>query len=51
MSKKLYNNPYQSEYWKAEKEKNEQDNEIALVMSKIVAFFLALGVIFLLFSK
>ena len=51
MSKKLYNNPYQSEYWKAEKEKDEIDNEIVYALAKIMAFFMALGVIYLLFKK
>jgi hypothetical protein len=33
------------------KQKNKIDNEIALGMSKIVAFFMAIGVIYLLFKE
>lgn len=56
---KLHDNPYQTERWnalknnalkEAQKTKDEIDNEIALAMVKIVAFFMALGVIFLLFK-
>lgn len=46
-----YSNPYQNEIWEAQKEKDKIDNDIAFAISKIVALFLALGVIFLLFSK
>jgi hypothetical protein len=45
---KWYSNPYQDEVWEAKKQKDKIDNEIAYAMSKICAFFLALGVVYLL---
>jgi len=57
---KYYDNPYQTEKWKAEKwnvvnelqkNKDEIDNEIVYALAKIMAFFMALGVIYLLFKK
>ena len=57
---KYYDNPYQTEKWKAEKwnvvkeaqkTKDEIDNEIVYALAKIMAFFMALGVIYLLFKK
>lgn len=49
--KKLYSNPYQNEYWESKKEQDRIDNEVAYAMAKICAFFMALGVIYLLFKK
>jgi len=57
---KYYDNPHQTEKWKAEKwnvvkeaqkTKDEIDNEIIYALAKIMAFFMALGVIYLLFKK
>ena len=48
---KLYDNPYQNELWETMKQKDQIDNEIALGMSKIVAFLMAIGVIYLLFKE
>ena len=51
---KLYTNPYQNEVWESmkqtQKEKDKIDNEIALGLSKFVAFLMTLGVIYLLFK-
>ena len=52
---KLYTNPYQSEVWESmkqtQKEKDEIDNEIVYALAKIMAFFMAIGVIYFLFRK
>ena len=57
---KYYDNPYQTEKWKAEKwnvvnetqkEKDEIDNEIVYCMARILAFMMTLGVIYLLFRQ
>ena len=52
---KLYTNPYQSEVWESmkqtQKEKDEIDNEIIYALAKIMAFFMAIGVIYFLFRK
>ena len=57
---KYYDNPYQVEKWKAEewnvvnetqKTKDEIDNEIVYALAKIMAFFMAIGVIYFLFRK
>lgn len=57
---KLYDSPYQSEVCEAQKDnvfkdvqksRDEIDNEIALWMSKALAFFMAIGVIYLLFKE
>lgn len=57
---KYYDNPYQTEKWKAEKwnvvnetqkEKDEIDNEIVYCMARILAFMMTLGVIYFLFRK
>jgi hypothetical protein len=51
MKTKWYSNPYQNEVWEAQKEKDEIDNEIVYALAKIMAFFMAIGVIYLLFRK
>ena len=55
MKTKWYSNPYQNEVWESmkqtQKEKDEIDNEIVYALAKIMAFFMALGVIYLLFKK
>lgn len=57
---KYYDNPYQTEKWKAEKwnvvnelqkTKDEIDNEIIYALTKIMAFFMSIGVIYLLFRQ
>ena len=48
---KWYSNPYHDEIWEAQKQKDEIDNEIIYALAKIMAFFMALGVIYLLFKK
>ena len=57
---KYYDNPYQTEKWKAEKwnvvnelhkQKDEIDNEIVYALAKIMAFFMSIGVIYLLFRQ
>ena len=57
---KYYDNPYQTEKWKAEKwnvvkelqkTKDEIDNEIVYGLAKIMAFFMSIGVIYLLFRQ
>ena len=52
---KLYTNPYQSEVWESmkqtQKEKDEIDNEIVYALAKIMAFFMSIGIIYLLFRK
>ncbi len=57
---KYYDNPYQTEKWKAEKwnvvnetqkEKDEIDNEIVYCMARILAFMMTLGVIYFLFRQ
>jgi hypothetical protein len=48
---KLYDNPYKNEYWEAKKEQDRIDNEVAYAMAKIVAFLMAIGVIYLLFKE
>jgi hypothetical protein len=52
---KLYTNPYQSEVWESmkqtQKEKDEIDNEIVYALAKIMAFFMSIGVIYLLFRQ
>jgi hypothetical protein len=48
MKTKWYSNPYQDEVWEAKKQKDKIDNEIAYALSKICAFFLALGVVYFL---
>ena len=52
---KLYTNPYQSEVWESmkqtQKEKDEIDNEIVYALAKIMAFFMAIGVICFLIRK
>ena len=52
---KYYDNPYQTEKWNVvnelQKNKDEIDNEIVYALAKIMAFFMALGVIYLLFKK
>jgi len=51
MKTKWYSNPYQNEVWEAQKEKDEIDNEIVYALAKIMAFFMAIGVIYFLFRK
>jgi len=57
---KYYDNPYQTEKWKAEKwnvvnelqkNKDEIDNEIVYCMARILAFMMTLGVIYFLFRQ
>ena len=57
---KYYDNPYQTEKWKAEKwnvvnelqkNKDEIDNEIIYCMARILAFMMTLGVIYFLFRQ
>ena len=52
---KLYDSPYQNEVWEAmkqtQKEKDEIDNEIVYALAKIMAFFMAIGVIYFLFRE
>ena len=57
---KYYDNPYQTEKWEAEKwnvvnelqkNKDEIDNEIIYALAKIMAFFMSIGVIYLLFRQ
>lgn len=48
---KWYSNPYHDEIYQAQKQKDEIDNEIIYALAKIMAFFMALGVIYLLFKK
>lgn len=48
---RYYNYPYQDEVWKAKKEMDKIDNEVAYAMAKICAFFMSLGVIYLLFKR
>jgi hypothetical protein len=47
---KLYDNPYQNEYWEAMKQKDQIDNEITYGMARILAFMMTLGVIYLIFK-
>ena len=51
MKTKWYSNPYQNEVWEAQKEKDEIDNEIVYALAKIMAFFMAIGVIYFLFRQ
>lgn len=51
MKTKWYSNPYQNEVWEAQKEKDEIDNEIVYALAKIMAFFMAIGVICFLIRK
>lgn len=51
MKTKWYSNPYQNEVWEAQKEKDEIDNEIVYALAKIMAFFMAIGVIYFLFRE
>ena len=48
---KYYSNPYQREYWEAQKQKDQIDNEVAYWMIKWTSLFLALGVGYLLFKR
>lgn len=48
---KLYSSPYQDEILEASKQKDQIDNEIAYWIAKVTAFFMALGVIYLLFKR
>ena len=48
---KLYDSPYQNEVWEAQRQKDKIDNEIVYALAKIMAFFMAIGVIYLLFKK
>lgn len=48
---RLYSNPYQNEIWEIKKEKDEIDNEIVYALAKIMAFFMSIGVIYLLFRQ
>ena len=51
---KWYSNPYQNEVWgalaKTQKEKDEIDDEISYLLSKIIAFLFTLGIVYLLFA-
>jgi hypothetical protein len=51
---KWYSNPYDEEILgasrEATKEKDEIDNEISFFMSKVVAFLMTLGIVYLLFT-
>ena len=49
--KKWHSNPYQNEVWEAQRQKDKIDNEIVYALAKIMAFFMAIGVIYLLFKK
>jgi hypothetical protein len=48
---KWYSNPYQNEMLEAQKQKDEIDNEIVYAMAKIMAFFMSIGVVYLLFRQ
>ena len=48
---KHYYNPYQHEYWEAQKQKDQVDNEIAYWVAKWTALLLALGTVYLLLKK
>ena len=48
---KHYYNPYQHEYWEAQKQKDQVDNEISYLIIKVTAFLLAVGVVYLMFKK
>ena len=49
--KKWHSNPYQNEVWEAQRQKDKIDNEIVYALAKIMAFFMAIGVIYLLFRE
>lgn len=48
---KWCDNPYQTEYWEAQRQKDQIDNNIACWVAKITAFLLALGVAYLLLKR
>jgi hypothetical protein len=48
---KLYDSPYQNEVWEAQRQKDKIDNEIVYALAKIMAFFMAIGVIYFLFRE
>ena len=48
---KWYSNPYHDEIYKAQKQKEEIDNEIVYCMARILAFMMTLGVIYFLFRQ
>lgn len=49
--KKWHSNPYQNEVLEAQRQKDKIDNEIVYALAKIMAFFMAIGVIYFLFRK
>ena len=49
--KKWHSNPYQNEVWEAQRQKDEIDNEIVYALAKIMAFFMSIGIIYLLFRQ
>jgi hypothetical protein len=46
--KKYHDNPYQSEYWKAQKEMEENEVEVSMIIVKAMALLLAIGVVYLI---
>jgi hypothetical protein len=47
MKKKYWDNPYQSDYWKAQQEMNKNDNEIAFFMMLVTFVLIAVGYVYL----